>query len=80
MDLKSVWSYNKRLRETFPPCKKLLVVMVRGLVQPFKQIVYFQGDQMMTKNLLMELIGKIEETGVKTRIISCDMGNQKVLK
>ena len=54
--------------------------MVRGLVQPFKQIVYFQGDQMMTKNLLMELIGKIEETGIKTRIISCDMGNQKVLK
>jgi len=79
-DLKGVWSYNQRLRQNFPPCKKLLVVMVRGLVQGFKEIVYFKGDQMMTEDLLMELVEKIEETGIKTRIISCDMGNQQVLK
>ena len=80
-DLKGVWSYNQRLKQNFPPCKKLLVVMVRGLVgKAFKEIVYFKGDQMMTEALLMELVEKIEETGFKTRIISCDMGNQQVLK
>ena len=49
-----------------------------AIVKGFKQVVYYGFDQTMNEQLLMDILCEVEDTGLKVRAISCDMGNQKV--
>ena len=71
-------SYNVRLKIAMPPAKKMVVFMIRGLIKGFKQIVYYNFDTAITEDFLMEVIRKVEETGLYTRCVAMDMGNQQV--
>ena len=50
----------------------------RGLIKGFKQVVYYSFDEVMNEELLMEIINKVEGTGLQVRAVGCDMGNQRV--
>ena len=52
----------------------------RGLIKPWKQVVYFDFDSDMKKNLLLPLIRISEEYGCKVRGFVCDMGNKALLR
>ena len=52
----------------------------RGLVHPWKQIIYYDFDKDMTKGLLSKIIRKCEKSMCKVRGIVCDMGNKILLR
>ena len=55
-----------------------LMASSRGLIKGFKQIVYYSFDEVMNEELLMDIIKKVEGTGLCVRAVGCDMGNQRV--
>ena len=59
--------------------KKVQVVQVRGLIKPWKPIIYYDFDRNMDMDLLNELILKSEYCKIKIRAIICDMGNTQLL-
>ena len=46
-----------------------------GLVYPWKQIMYYDFDKTMNRELLMKIITVCEGNKAKVREIVCDMGN-----
>jgi Transposase protein len=52
----------------------------RGLISPWKQIVYYNFDTTMNQSLLMSIIRLCESSHAYVRGIICDMGNSKLLK
>ena len=78
MDIQNKYSYNARLKLSMPPAKKMVVFMIRGLILGYKQIVYYNFDTPITKDFLLEVIRRVEETGLYTRCVAMDMGNQQV--
>ena len=79
MQLKESCDFNDRLKKLFIRHKKVQVVQVRGLIKPWKQIIYNDFDQNMNMDLLNELILKSENCNMKIRDIICDMGNTQLL-
>ena len=60
MSVLECFEYSRRLRRMFGSHKKVQVVMLRGLIYPWKQVVFFDFDCDMNKQLLMKLIKKGE--------------------
>ena len=79
MQLNEVCEFSERLKKLFIQHKKVQVVQVRGLIQPWKQIVYYDFDTNMDMQLLNALIVQCEQSNVKVRVIVCDMGNTQLL-
>ena len=79
MQLKESCDFNDRLKKLFIRHKKVQVVQVRGLIKPWKQIIYYDFDENMNMDLLNELILKSENCHMKIYAISCDMGNTQLL-
>lgn len=44
---------------------KAQVLMVRGICKNWKQPIYFQFDQPMTKKILIDVIERLEKIGLK---------------
>ena len=59
--------------------KKVQDVLVQGLFNSFKQILYYDFDQIMNFALLSQLITLCENNHARLRAVICDMGNQKLL-
>ena len=62
--------------------------MVRGLMAPFKEIIYYNFDAILARErgkacidlqLLEQLITRVEEAGGHVRSITLDMGNRTLL-
>ena len=79
MQLQECTNYNGRLKILFENNKKVQVVLLRGLFNSFQQIIYFDFDQVMNFDLLVELITLSEKSYARVRAMVCDMGNQKLL-
>ena len=56
------------------------IFLYRGLVYPWKQIIYYDFDKTMDQNLLFSIIRQCEDRRANVRGIVCDMGNSKLLK
>jgi Transposase protein len=56
------------------------IYCVRGLIFPWKQVIYFNFDVTMSKKLLFSIIKLCESSYANVRGIVCDMGNGKILK
>ena len=72
--------YCQRQKEVIKSASKAQVVIIRGIRKPFLQIIYYDFDTQMTKELLDALIVKTEKAGAKVRLVGGDMGNPKLLK
>ena len=81
MYLSKKYSYSSRQDQVFK-ADTVQVVMVRGLFHNWKQPIFYDFDQPMTKKLLFEIIEKLEDIGVQIWSITCDCGptNQGLLK
>ena len=88
MDIQWKENYSAHLKERVPAAKKVMVVMVRGLRAGFKEIIYYNFDTVMKKEtgksgmdrqLLCQLIDKVERAGGFVRGITLDMGNKTLL-
>ena len=79
MQLNEVCEFSERLKKLFIQHKKVQVVQVRGIIHPWKQIVYYDFDTNMDMKLLNTLIIQCEQSNVKVRAIVCDMGNAQLL-
>ena len=79
MDLQATTNYCGHLKELLPKAKKALAVIVRGLKNPFKEVVFYDFDRGMDLKLLEEIIKRVEKAGAAVRTITLDMGNKTLL-
>lgn len=54
--------YSQKFDETLKPANYVQVVVIRGLVSKWKQVIYFNYDCNMTKALLDEIVRKVCKT------------------
>ena len=80
MDIKKEYQYDHKLDKVFGPHKKLQLAVLRGIVSNWKQQVYYDFDQPMTKEVLFSIIAAVEENGIQVWTIACDLGNQGLIK
>ena len=80
MEVKQVIEYDKASKCVRGPHKKIQVVMIRGLIAKWKQVIYFSFDTPMRKDLLLDLIKKCEAAGAKVQGVVFDLGNHGFLK
>ena len=62
------------------PGKKLQLVIARGLITKWKMPIYFAVDTPMTKNLLLNIVAKMEAKGFRVWGTSFDLGNKEFLR
>ena len=72
--------YCPTFKRLLPAYKKVQVALIRGLIHPWKQIIYYDFDTTMNKSLLDSIINLCELSNAKVRGIVCDMGNHTLLK
>lgn len=80
IQVKKKYEIDLRAQKVYGPVKKCQVATLRGLVQPWKQPVFYKFDTNMDKKLLMSLITEMEEKGFQVRATVFDMGNKTLLK
>ena len=56
MHIRKTYEYDHRNKQVYGNHKKMMVVMVRSLFSDWKEVVYFNFDTNMTKNLIEEII------------------------
>ncbi len=79
MDVRKCFEWCPKQKRIYGPHKKFQVVQVRGLTHAWKQPVYANFDTTMSKELLEEIIVKLETSGLKILGIAFDMGNTKII-
>ena len=68
------WSYDKKADVFHEAKSKVQCVMLRGLTNSWKQLVYYDFDKDMTKQILFDLIMRIEATGFQVVAMVNDLG------
>ena len=53
--------------------------MIRGLIKSWKQLVYYDFDQVMNKNSLSETINQLEHVGVRVTACVNELGRRNLL-
>lgn len=76
--IKSTYEYDKANDIAMCPKKYAQVVMVRGLVKNWKQVVYYDLDAPMTATILKFIISKLEEICFTVIAVVSDMGPTNV--
>ena len=79
MHIRKTYEYDHRNKQVFGNHKKMMVVMVRSLFSDWKEVVYFNFDTNMTKNLIEEIIVECESRGIKIQGLVFDCGNSTIL-
>lgn len=79
MDILSSIQYHRGNKCVYGPAKKVQMVMVRGLVSPWKQVFYIEFNQNMTRDLFMQHVAMCEGFGIKIQAAVFDMGNHTFL-
>ena len=71
--------YSMHFQKLIKGAKKCLVVMARGLGQPFKDILYYDFDNTMNIGLFHAIVNRIEAVGGKVRTLTMDLGNPTLM-
>lgn len=74
MSLSGKYAYDRGADTIYGPHASVQVVMVRGIIGSWKQPVYYQFDQKMTKDIIFSIIVSVEEAGFPVCATVCDMG------
>lgn len=69
------WSYDIGTDTLYSPPKNVQCVMLRGLTVSWKQIIFYAFDTPMTKDILFDLICKVEAVGFIVMAMVCDLGS-----
>lgn len=72
------WSYDMGTDTLYDPKSKLQCVMLRGLTMSWKQIVYYNFDTNMKKDILFDIIQKVEAAGFHLVAMVSDLGSTNV--
>ena len=72
MKVESVLEYDPAADEVMGPFNYVQVVMARGLFKNWKQPIYIGFDQSMTKEIIMEIIEKLNEKNINVVAIVSD--------
>lgn len=72
------WSYDKATDTLYGPKKNVQCCMLRGLVGSWKQLVYYDFDRPMTKDLLFSIISHVEAAGFPVVATVNDMGSSNM--
>lgn len=80
--LSNQMAIERKRERVIGPYKKCQVVVARGLFQKWKQPVFYDFDQDLTKELLFKIIVQLYNSGYTVFGITCDMGpsNQNLIK
>ncbi|KAF0305880.1 Transposable element P transposase [Amphibalanus amphitrite] len=65
--------YDSTEDRVYGPCKQVQVLMVRGLCSHWKQPVYFDFDQPMTREIMFSAIAAVEDAGYQVVAMVCDL-------
>ncbi len=74
MTLHRTIQFHQGEQKIFGPHDQVQVVMIRGLFKPFKQPIFFAFDTPLTKELLWEILGKLDGIGFSVESVTSDMG------
>lgn len=74
MKIQASYDYDKKNDTTLGPRNYVQVVMARGICGNWKQPIFYDYDQKLTKNLLFKIITKLENIGYPVYAINCDLG------
>lgn len=77
IDIKNKYEYDARSKTVYGNSKKMQVVMARGLIGKWKQIIYFDFNTQMSKELIDQIIIACESKGLSVRGLTFDLGNHK---
>lgn len=70
----SEWSYDKAKDILYDPKERVQCAMLRGLVSPWKQLIYYDFDTAMSKVILHDIIVKVEAAGLIIVAMVHDLG------
>lgn len=78
-----VYIFNKldlerKEQKIYGPHKTCQFVMARGLFNSWKQPVYYDFDQQMTKKILFEIVQELYNVGYTVVALTCDMGTRNM--
>ena len=74
MALRNEISYCQKYEKIYKGAKQIQVVTVRSLVDNWKQPIYFDFDQAVTKELLFEIIKELHKINLIVCAMTSDMG------
>jgi uncharacterized protein YukE len=74
MHIDSKVVYDSGLDQILGPFSKVQVAMLRGLTSKWKQPVYFDFDQTMSKEILFNIINRAHQAGFKVCAVVSDLG------
>lgn len=72
------WSYDKGKDILYGPKQSAQCAMIRGLFAPWKQLVFYDFDSPMTKEILLDIIINVEFAGFPVVAIVNDLGPTNV--
>ncbi|OXU21701.1 hypothetical protein TSAR_012429 [Trichomalopsis sarcophagae] len=72
--LSHVAAIDRKLEQKIGPHERCQVVMARGLFKSWKQPVYYDYDQSMTSEILLNIIKQLYECGFTVVATVCDLG------
>lgn len=75
MKITKAWEFRRTDETILSPHNYVQVVMVRGILGRWKQVVYYGFDEKITPDLLMEIIKAVEQSGFEVHATVCDMGS-----
>lgn len=78
MKVHSVYEYDQLEDEVVGPHTQMQVVMVRGLFSKWKQPIFIDFDQKMTKKILLDIISQLEEISYHVVVCVSDCGGGNV--
>ena len=79
MEVNRKIEYDSSLKQVLGPCKKVQVVVLRGLMTKWKETIYYQFDQNISLDVLNYLIVQCEKRSIKIKAAVCDLGNKTLL-
>jgi len=65
--------YDKISEQVIGPHKTVQVVMARGIIKSWKQVVYYNYDTPMTSDILLEIITNLYSIGYTVVSVTSDM-------
>lgn len=72
------WTYDKATDRIYEPKRHVMCVMIRGLIAPWKQLLYYDFDTNMTKDILFQIIQKVEAVGFLVTAMVNDLAPNNV--
>lgn len=78
LKISSTLEYDVLHDEVMGPHSQMQVVMARGLASQWKQPIYCDFDKKMTKDILLDIIARLDEIGFKVICCISDCGGGNI--